>query len=276
MNRLLGASLMMIGILLAAAISAPWLAPYDPLMQNLAGALDPPSWRHLFGADELGRDIFSRILYGTRVVFLVVIWSAAIPLCIGVPMGVIAGFNEKAGRVINFASETLLPFPELLLAILITSLLGPGLDHALLALSVVFTPINVRLIRSEVIRVRRSQFVLRLEAAGISPVRIMSRHLGLHVIGAVLVQSGFNIASGIVATAGLSYLGLGQQPPQPEWGLMLASSTVYFPRHPALFLASTVAIIFASLAFGLMSESLRGLFASDRESTWNPFLRSGI
>jgi ABC-type dipeptide/oligopeptide/nickel transport system permease subunit len=257
----------------SAALLSPRLSPYDPVEQHMDQALRGLSFDHPLGTDELGRDVATRALCGARMLFPIVIWASLLPLLVGVPLGLVAGFYRRLGRCIDALTEIVLPFPELLLVILLTSLLGPGLEHALLALSVVFTPLNIRLIRSEVIKLRHGSFVLRLRASGVSQRRILWRHLLAHVFGTVLVQTSFNTGLAVASTAGLGYLGLGAQAPTSEWGVMLSASTPYFYRQPAMVAVHATLIVLASLTFHLLGEGTRDWLSLSTESLWNPFLR---
>jgi len=274
--RLLLVSLALATIILALAIFGPSVTPHDPFQQNLARRLEPPSRQHWLGTDELGRDVFARLAWGGRVIFRLIPWVVVLPLVGGLTLGMAAGLLERVGRIINLLLEFLLPLPELLMALLLASLLGPSLQHALLALSIVLTPLTARLVRGEVLRLKHCPFLLRLRASGISPARVVARHLLPHLLGMVLVQSAVNLGLGLAATAGLGYLGLGAQPPAPEWGAMLNAAMPLLESHPHIAIACAFLIALATLSFNLLGEGLRDLYFQRTESLWEPSSKSAI
>jgi peptide/nickel transport system permease protein len=265
-----------VGAICLLGLCAPLLASHDPNEQNLSAILSPPSQLHFLGTDELGRDVLSRLLYGARYVFSVAAWAAFLPLVAGVPLGLVTGFSARWASRLDWFVEFLMPLPDLLLTLLVASMLGPSLEHALLALSITFTPVIARLVRSEVRQATTSTFVLHLRASGFSPRRIVFGHLLRHVIGPLLVQTTLNLGLGVTATAGLGYLGLGAQPPTPEWGVMLSTATIYLATRPVMAGAYALMIALTSLSFQLMGEEGQKMLARQHSRSWNPFLHATV
>lgn len=263
-------TLLLVSIALATAVLlfgalGPLVVAHDPYQQDLAERLSPPTHRHWLGTDELGRDVFARLAAGARVVFQLIPWTILIPVAGGLSLGLAAGLLERAGHLFNLLLDILLPLPELLMALLLASLLGPSLEHALLALSIVLTPLTAKLVRAEVLRLKHSAFVLRLRASGIGPIQLTVRHFIPHLLGSLLVQSAVNLGMGITATAGLGYLGLGAQPPAAEWGLTLNSAMPLLESHGHIAFASAFLIVMASLSFNLLGEGLQEVFLRSSE-----------
>lgn len=252
---------------------APLLATYGPFDQNLDEILQGTSFRHPLGTDELGRDVLSRLLYGARYVLGVAAWGAALPLGVGVPVGLLTGFS-RGWAWLNLLMEALMPLPDLLLTLLVASLLGPSLRNALLALSITYTPVIARLVRSEVRQAAASPFVVRLRASGVSEARIIVAHLLRHVSGPVLVQSAMNLGAGVTVTAGLGYLGLGAQPPAPEWGAMLNNAEAHLSTRPGIAISCATMIALTSISLQLMGEEGRKVLSWQRDHSWNPFLHA--
>jgi len=253
---LVGAALVAAFLLLTAA--APFLAPYDPMATDFANVLAPPSWRHPFGADDIGRDILSRVIYGSRVSLQAGLFTVAVALTIGLPLGLVAGFF--GGRVDNFIMrgiEVILSFPTLVLALGITAILGPKLIHALFAIGIVFVPHFARLIRGQVLSVKENDYVAAARALGASDLRVMGGHVLPNCLAPILVQSSFSIAFAILTEAALSFLGLGTQPPTPSWGIMLSTGRGYLEQAPWLGAFPGLAIFLTVLGFNLLGDGIR-------------------
>ncbi len=253
---LVGAGLVC-GFLLLTAV-APLLAPYDPIAADFANVLAPPSWRHPFGTDDIGRDILSRVIYGSRISLQAGLLTVGIALAVGLPLGLTAGF--LGGRVDNLVMrgiEVILSFPTLVLALGITAILGPKLIHALFAIGIVFIPHFARLVRGQVLSVKENDFVAAARALGASNLRVMGVHILPNCLAPLLVQSSFSISFAILAEAALSFLGLGTQPPTPSWGIMLAMGRGYLEQAPWLGSFPGLAIFLTVLGFNLLGDGIR-------------------
>jgi len=254
-------ALALIAVLAACALLAPVLAPYDPLAQDLAVRLKPPSPEHWLGTDSLGRDIASRILYGARislVIGVVVVGSAGV---FGTFVGLIAGY---AGGLVDEAlmrlTEVFLAFPALILAMAIAGALGPSLTNAIIAIAAVTWAVYARLTRGQILSLRRREFVEAARAMGASRMRIILRHLLPNALAPLMVQASFDMGSSIIAAAGLSFIGFGAQPPTPEWGVMISEGRNFINTQPWLSLFPGLAILFAVGSFNLLGDGLRDAF----------------
>ena len=246
-------------LLLIVALSAPWLAPYDPIAQNLPARLAAPNAAHWMGTDELGRDILSRILYGTRVSMLVsvsVVFGAGI---IGLAIGSVAGyFGGWFDRLVNVVLiNAFLSFPGILLAIAFAAFLGPGLDKVILALVVTGWAGYARLARAQVLQAKEMEYVLAARSLGASHTRILIRHLLPNIVQPLLVQATIAMAGAILAESTLSFLGVGVLAPMPSWGAMLNDARGHLFDAPHLVIFPALAVMTAVLAFNLLGDALR-------------------
>src|SRR3954471_6525311 len=212
-----GLSIVLFFILLA--ILAPWLAPYDPLATSWGGIRKAPTLAHLFGTDDIGRDVLSRVVWGTRASLLAGVVSVSIALSFGVPIGMLAGYaGGWTDAVISRVTDAMLACPFLILAIALAAFLGPTLENAMIAIGISATPIFIRLTRGQVLAVKVEDYVEAARALGNPGWRIALFHILPNIMPALLVQATLSIAAAIIAEAALSFLGLGQQPPAPSWG----------------------------------------------------------
>ncbi|PYN93830.1 MAG: hypothetical protein DMD91_29290 [Candidatus Rokuibacteriota bacterium] len=245
-------------LFLVVTALAPVLAPYDPIVADFANVLSPPTRAHPLGTDDIGRDILSRVIHGSRVSLQAGLFTVAIALTVGLPLGLVAGF--RGGRVddlIMRGIEVILSFPTLVLALGITAVLGPRLIHALFAIGIVFVPHFARLIRGQVLTVKENDFIAAARALGASDLRVMRLHVLPNCLAPILVQSSFSIAFAILTEAALSFLGLGTQPPTPSWGIMLAMGRGYLEQAPWLGAFPGLAIFITVLGFNLLGDGLR-------------------
>lgn len=250
--------LMMILILFGIALLAPLLAPHDPAALNLAGNLGLPSLSHPLGQDKLGRDILSRILFGARVSVKVGIFTVGISLSIGLAVGSLAGYAGRwVDEVIMRIIDILMAFPGILLAIAITAVLGPSLNHVILALCLTGWVGYARLIRGQVISEREREYVQAARSIGAGPVRILRRHILPNTLTPIIVEATFGMAGAILAEAGLSFLGLGTQPPTPSWGAMLSEGSHFMLVAPHLTIFPGIAIMLVVLGFNFLGDGLR-------------------
>jgi peptide/nickel transport system permease protein len=251
-----GAAIVLLAVV--AALSAPWVVPYDPASQQLSLRLERPSVHHPFGLDELGRDIFSRVLAGARISLLVGITVVGISTLVGVSLGAIAGyFGGWIDDLISRGIDVLLAFPGILLAIALVAVLGPSLTNVVLALSVIGWVGYARLVRGQVLRAREFEFVQAARALGASTARILVRHILPTTMPAVMVQASLGMAGAILAEAALSFLGLGVQPPTPSWGTMLNGGRLHLLDAPHLTIFPGAAIAVLVLGFNFLGDGLR-------------------
>lgn len=248
-----------------AAITAPWVAPYDPSIQQLSLRLERPSLDHPFGLDELGRDIFSRILAGARISLLVGLTVVSISSVVGVLLGSIAGyFGGWIDDVISRTIDVLLAFPGILLAIALVAVLGPSLANVVMALSVIGWVGYARLVRGQVLKAREFEFVQAARALGAGTPRILLRHVVPTTMPAVMVQATLGMAGSILAEASLSFLGLGVQPPTPSWGTMLNGGRLHLLDAPHLTIFPGAAIAVLVLGFNFLGDGLRDVLDPKR------------
>jgi peptide/nickel transport system permease protein len=245
-------------VLTAAAILAPALAPYDPLAVAVEEQLLPPSSKHWAGTDLFGRDIFSRLLFGARVSLLVGVVAVAIASVPGLILGLIAGYNGRwIDGLIMRVMDIMLAFPGILLALSIVALLGPGLSNAMIAVGIAGIPSYTRLVRSSVLVTKRKQFVRAALAVGCRSWRIVFRHILPNIYAPVLVLATLDMAWAILSASSLSFLGLGVQPPAPEWGAMLNEGRGYLRQAPWITAAPGLAIMLTVLSINLLGDGLR-------------------
>ncbi len=242
-----------------AAIAAPLLAPHDPLLTNTrekAAPLFSPGYP--LGTDQLGRDIYSRLLYGARLTLMVGVVGALASAAIGLLVGLLAGyFGGWADVVAMRGLDVLLSFPDILLALAIIAILGPSLQNALIAVAILGVPFYVRLIRADVLRLRQADFVTAARTIGASDRRVISGHILPNVIAPIIVTASIHVGYLILSAAGLSFIGLGAQPPSPEWGAMVSSGRDYLLIAPHVVLVPAAAIFVVVLAFNVVGDGLR-------------------
>lgn len=252
------AALIVVLVFVAAAVLAPLVAPYSPLATSWTSIRKPPSAAHWLGTDENGRDVLSRVIYGARASLLAGLVSVAIAGGIGVPLGLIAGFARGwADALIGRLVDAMLAVPYLILAIALAAFLGPSLGNVMIAIGVTFSPYFARVARGAALDVGAQEFVEAARALGNPPWRVAIRHVLPNIMPPVLVQSTLAIATAIIAEASLSFLGLGQQPPEPSWGSMLNSAQQFLNQAPWLAIFPGTAIFLAVLSFNLVGDGLR-------------------
>lgn len=260
-NRLTRAALITVLLVVVIAIVAPVIVPYPSHIYGVEtpeGKLLPPSGKHFFGTDELGRDVFSRVLYGTRISLETALLTLGLALLIGIPLGAIAGATGGfVDEVIMRITDIFLSFPPLLLAIAIAAFLGPSLTNAMLAMAISWWPWYTRLIRGQAISIRERQFVKAAKAIGTPHFKIVFGHIVPNCIAPVIVQASMDLGGVTLTASALSFLGLGAQPPTPEWGLMVSTSRNYFLNAWWYSIFPGLAILITVLAFNLLGDGLR-------------------
>ncbi|MGD9829130.1 MAG: nickel transporter permease [Hyphomicrobiaceae bacterium] len=257
-NPLALAGLVVLVLLLLMAIFAPLIATHDPLLQNLEHRLQPSSARHWLGTDEVGRDVFSRIVYGSRVTLYIVLLVALIVAPIGLVVGTVAGyFGGLIDTALMRITDVFLAFPGLVLALAFVAALGPGLENAVIAIALTSWPGLARLARAETLVVRSSDYIAASRLQGASSFRIIWRHIMPMCLPSLIVRVTLNMAGVILTAAGLGFLGLGAQPPMPEWGTMLSTGRRFMLDHWWIAAYPGIAILLVSLAFNLFGDGLR-------------------
>jgi peptide/nickel transport system permease protein len=245
-------------IMSSLAIFAPFITPYDPIAQNIRNRNQPPTAEHILGTDQFGRDLFTRIIYGGRVSLAVGLVAVGIGLGIGGLMGLLSAFyGGVLENVMMRISDVLLAMPGLLLALAIVAALGPGMTNVMIAVGIAYIPIFARITRSAAITVRELDYVTAARAAGARDLRIMFRHVLPNSLGPIIVQTTLSLAGAILAAAGLSFLGLGAQPPTPEWGSMINAARPFIRVAHWTVTYPGVAILVTVLALNLVGDGLR-------------------
>jgi peptide/nickel transport system permease protein len=243
---------------IALALFAPWIAPHDPIATSWGAIRKAPSAEHWFGTDEIGRDVLSRVIWGTRASLLAGIISVSISLMIGIPIGLAAGFFGGAlDAAISRVTDAFLACPFLILAIALAAFLGPSLTNAMIAIGISAAPIFVRLTRAQVLNTKEEDYIEAARAVGNSPLRIALRHILPNVTAPLMVQATLAIAAAVIAEASLSFLGLGQQPPAPSWGSMLNTAKNYIDNAPWMAIWPGLSIFLLVLAFNILGDGLR-------------------
>jgi len=240
------------------ALAAPLLAPYDPLATDWRLVRKPPSTLHLFGTDDLGRDVLARVIWGARASLMAGLVSVSIALSLAVPLGLVSGYLGGAvdGLLMRIV-DAMLAIPFLVLAIALAAFLGPSLTNAMIAIGVVQTPIFTRLTRGQALAVKHEDYIEAARAVGNPDHRILLRHILPNIMAPILVQATLAIPGAILAEAALSFLGLGQQPPAPSWGSMLNTATHFISQAPWMAVWPGLAIFSLVLSFNLLGDGLR-------------------
>lgn len=257
-NKLAILGLFIIFTLIIIAIGAPLIAPFDPLLTDFANRLQPPSMDNLLGTDEAGRDIFSRLVWGSRLTLYVIGLVAIIAAPVGIIVGTVAGyFGGKIDAVLMRITDIFLAFPKLILALAFVAALGPGIENAIIAIAITSWPPYARISRAEAITTRKADYIKAVQQQGASPFRIIIRHVMPLCLSSLIVRITLDMAGIIITAAGLGFLGLGAQPPSPEWGAMTSSGRAYIIDHWWVITMPGMAIFIVSLAFNLLGDGLR-------------------
>jgi peptide/nickel transport system permease protein len=258
-NRAMLAGAIILVVVVAAALLAPWVAPYAPNKLSIVNKLKPPSMANFFGTDEFGRDIFSRAIFAGRISLMVSLGVVAISTVLGVILGVAAGFFRRVDAPISRLLDAMMSFPDILLAIALVAALGPSLTTVILALGITYAPRLARIIRGSTLVLRELPYIEAAVAMGLPTWQILVRHVLLNLASPILVQATFVFASAMLAEASLSFLGVGVSTDMPTWGTMLASGREYMNNAPWLMVFPGLAIVFSVLSLQLLGDGLRDL-----------------
>ena len=255
-GAMVGLVIVLLFILMASCAS--WIAPYDPIATSWSAVRKAPSAAYLFGTDELGRDVLSRVVWGARASLLAGLVSVSISMALGVPIGLLAGYaGGWTDGTISRMTDAMLAVPFLILAIALAAFLGPSLSNAMIAIGVSATPVFIRLTRAQVLAVKVEDYIEAARAVGNPHWRIALRHVLPNILPPLIVQSTLAIAAAIIAEASLSFLGLGQQPPTPSWGSMLNTAKNYVDNAPWMAIWPGLSIFLLVLSFNLLGDGLR-------------------
>ena len=247
-------------VFVTLAVGAPWIAADDPLRTDWGQIRKAPTWAHPFGTDDLGRDTFSRVVWGSRISMQAGVFSILLATAIGVPLGLAAGYHRGAlDQLIMRLTDAWLAFPFLILAIGLVTIMGPSLTNATLAIGLGATPTYIRLTRGLALSAKEEDYVLAARALGAGDLRLMRRHVFPNIFSAILVQATVSIPTAIIAEAILSFLGLGVQPPAPSWGTMLNAAQQFLETAPWMAYWPGLAIFSLALSFNLAGDGLRDL-----------------
>ena len=247
-------------LFVATALAAPWIATVDPIQGDWKQIRKAPTWAHPFGTDDLGRDTYSRVIWGARISMQAGVFSILLAIAVGVPIGLVAGFYRGAlDQVIMRLTDAWLAFPFLILAIGLVTIMGPSLTNATIAIGLGATPTYIRLTRGLVLAIAAEDYVHGARALGAGDVRLMTRHVLPNMVSSLLVQATISIPIAIIAEAILSFLGLGVQPPAPSWGTMLNTAQQFLETAPWMAWWPGIAIFSLTLSFNLAGDGLRDL-----------------
>jgi peptide/nickel transport system permease protein len=244
--------------LVVISIFSPYFVPYDPDALKVLDRLKPPSAAHFFGTDHFGRDIFSRVLVGTRVTFILGLSISAFALVFGVPLGVLGGYYDRLGMVIMRVVDAIMAFPAIILALALMAIMGkPGMVNVIIAVGMVWAPRMVRVVYSSTLSLRENTYVEAARALGASSGRILIRHIAVNLLSPVIVQSTFTFAFSIMEVAALNFLGVGIPPYVPSWGGMMNEGRTYIIRAPWIIIFPGVFLALSVLSFNLLGDALR-------------------
>jgi len=260
-NPLALSGLLIVLLLLFTAAFAPWIASHDPLATDLAGRLQPPSGAYWFGTDHLGRDIYSRVVYGSRITLMIVFLVSILIGPIGMAVGLVSGyFGGWVDRTLMMVTDIVMAFPRLILALAFVAVLGPGIENAVIAVAITGWPPYARLARAETLSLRRREFIQAAQSQGASPARIISIYLFPLCLPSAIVRLTLDMAGIILIAAGLGFLGLGMQPPTAEWGSMIAGGRDYLIDQWWVATLPGAAIFVTCLGFNFLGDGLVDVF----------------
>ncbi len=252
--------MVLVVVIVISALFAGLIAPYDPIKLNIIDRLQGPSWAHLLGTDQLGRDLFSRVLYGGQIALKVAFISIAAALSVGVFLGMLAGFGPKwLDSVIVLFFDTIRSFPTVMFALATVALVGPSLGTVIAVIIVTQIPIYGRVVRTQTLTIKTNEFVMAERAMGVSIARILRVHILPNVVGPLIILASMDIPAVIALEAGLSFLGMGVKPPTPSWGSILNDGYTLIRNTPWPIIAGSIPLVLITLGFTFLGESLRDL-----------------
>jgi peptide/nickel transport system permease protein len=252
--------IVVITVVIACALFSPFLSPSDPYQQNLVERRQRPNVKHWLGTDEYGRDMLSRLIFGSRNTLIIGLLSVSIGLFLGTLLGLVSGYyGGLADNIIMRFMDLMLAFPYFLLAILIVATLGPGMINSTIAIGIASIPTYSRIVRGSVLTIRKKLFIQAEEALGCSDFRIVFNHILPNILAPIIVVGTLGLARGVLGGAGLGFLGLGTQPPAPEWGVMLSGGRAYLTAAPHICIFPGTALALLVLAFNLFGDTLRDI-----------------
>jgi len=253
--------LILVVAILATALLAPWIAPFDPSAIDVLNRLQAPSWDHLLGTDQLGRDVFSRVIMGSRIALKVAVSTISLALSIGLVLGLIAGYGPKwLDKLIILIFDTLRSFPTIMFALALVTIFGPSLNTVIMVIVITTFPVYGRIARTQTQGMRHNEFILAERAMGASMFRVLSVHIFPNIIGPLLIVASMDIPVVVTIEAGLSFLGVGGPPPTPSWGSILHNGYSFIRNTPWLVISGGVPLILTTLGFTFLGESLRDIF----------------
>jgi peptide/nickel transport system permease protein len=266
-SKLASAGLAIIGIFVLLAVFAPLIAPHDPYTTDLEATYQPLSWQHPFGTDNVGRDVFSRVIYGSRIAFSITLLVVALELAVSVPLGLLSSyiggaFDEAVMRVMDM----IIAIPHLLLAIVIVAMFGPGLRNSILAISISYMPMLARLVRSVVLSVKEEPYIEACRVLRYSSLRIVFVHVLPNIVSVIIVQLSLDLGYALIDMAALSFIGLGVQPPQADWGAMLALGKAYLLHSPWMTIFPGICIALLVFGFNLFGIGLGNILNPRRRA----------
>ncbi|MDZ4737185.1 MAG: ABC transporter permease [Rhodospirillaceae bacterium] len=260
--------LILVVLFFASAIFAPWIAPYDPNALDIPARMQGPSWAHLAGTDQLGRDTFSRVLFGGRVALKIAAIGVSASLALGIALGIIAGYGPRwLDSLLLLLFDTVRAFPVIVLALAVVAVTGPSLELVLIIIIVTSVPGYARLVRTSTLALKNTEFITAERSLGASSSRIMAKHIMPNVVGPLLILGAMDVPVVVTVEAGLSFLGLGVLPPQASWGTILNEGYLAIRETPWLVIAGGIPLVLTTLGFTFLGEALRDVF--------DPRLRKG-
>ena len=261
--------LILVGLVVFAAVFADWLAPYGPNTLDVPSRLQDPSLAHLFGTDQLGRDVFSRVLMGGRIALTVAFVCITTALSIGLVLGLLAGYGPRwLDNILLLLFDSVRSFPTIMFALAVVTLFGPSMETVIIVIIVISIPTYARIVRTQALSLKNTEFILAERALGAGMVRVLGVHMLPNVIGPLFILASMDVPVVVTIEAGLSFLGLGVRPPTPSWGTIINDGYAFIRNTPWLVVAGTVPLIITTLGFTFLGEALRDIF--------DPKLRKGI
>jgi len=252
--------LILVVIVVGSAIFADWIVPYDPIAINIRERLQGPSAKHLMGTDQLGRDVFSRIVMGSRIALKVALVSITLALSCGLVLGLIAGYGPPwLDKIIILIFDTIRSFPTIMFALAIVTLVGPSLETVILVVVITTIPVYGRIVRAQTQAIKNNEFILAERAMGASIIRILSLHMLPNIIGPLLIIASMDLPGVVTIEAGLSFLGVGVRPPTPSWGSVLNDGYSFIRNTPWLIVSGGIPLIITTLGFTFLGEALRDI-----------------